>query len=151
MGTLTDVQLCYGIALEEETEQPWGEQDIDDWWLKDVCKYVPPFVCLMKRVMAQWPTSPEEEEINKYYKHKRAFSDAHPCPVNLIYHCSGEYPMFILSVGQHYRACRGDLQSIDPEALKVSAEDAKALSDFVKEHKVATTGGAGWLLTSYWR
>jgi len=101
----------------------------------------------------QWLNGIEapKEKVSAYFEHRQQFRDTHPCPVKLISHCSNDYTMFILSVGQSYQARRGDLQSIYPESLKINSIDEQMLEDFIQKYNITTTGqGAGWWLTSWW-
>lgn len=72
-------------------------------------------------------------------------------PVELIIHCSGEYPMWILGMRGYLRAWRGTPVQVDPSKLQV--EDgwigriravAQEFDLEIEPEKIA------WYLVSYW-
>lgn len=124
MSTSTDGQICFGYELTEDAEFPWSDDgDIETWWAK---------------------VSGMPENGNQY-----TWCRHNPPPVELVTHCSGEYPLFILAAaGTLVTAYRGTPKKI--EALNIPHSARWALEEFVKEHGIEVEGEPCWLLSSYW-
>ena len=138
MGTSTDGILCYGIDLGEDvSELPWNEktddwedvyEDIDDWWAQiNGCDY---------GVIGDYDLLCKWQEEN-------------PMPVDLVWHCSYEYPMYILAVvDTEITANRGC-----PEVVDIKPPDFKKVLDFNNfrdKYKIGVDEDPSWLLCSMW-
>ena len=153
MGTSTDAILCYGISVDEGDELPWSDRDkyddgIYDWWIEE----------------SRWKPSIQpydedgeplpnvsKEAIDRYHQERYNFSKTHPLPIELVEHCSYEYPMSIIAVpGTVTRASRGFPEAIDEDAIKCPAplSDIAAMREFCKKYSIA--GEEGWWLASMW-
>ena len=70
----TNGQICFGLLFEEDAEFPWDEHnrwdDIDDWWLSYVLKWLPTNELYDKDGEYLGGVKPPDETINKYYKEK---------------------------------------------------------------------------------
>lgn len=153
MGTSTDGQICYGIMFEEGIEFPWSdkyEDDIESWWLYEVCKYKPAFEIYDSDGEYLDGKRPSEERVLLYYQQKREFEAAHPMPVKVVNYCSYEYPMYILAVPSTCLTnSRGYPAEFDPSKLVVSPEEAQALWDFCENNGIAMDE-PGWYLSSFY-
>ena len=153
MGTSTDGQICYGIAFEEEFEFPWDGDydDIDEWWIYGVHGYKPSFELYDSDGGYLDGREPSKEETSRYYDERRAFAEAHPLPVELVTHCSYDYPMYILAVkGSLISNSRGFPVEIAPSSLSVADADRQALLRFCVDHGIEHDDEPKWLLTSMW-
>jgi len=151
MGTSTNGQICYGIAFEEEFEFPWGEREIDEWWIFDVQGFKHSFEIFDASGNYLDGREPSKDEVSRYFAERRKFAEEHPLPVMLETHCSGEYPMYILAVkGSCLENRRGYPAEFDPAALVVTDAEHDALLKFCADHGIAHAAEPKWLLTSYW-
>lgn len=72
--------------------------------------------------------------------------------VQIVTHCSGDYPMHIVALeGSEIHAHRGYPKRVD-RMLAVSTNDDVKLRAFVAKHGLTTEKGAepGWWLASWW-
>ena len=64
MGVSTDGQICFGIMFDEGFEFPWNggedDQDLESWWMEEVCGYKPPFELFTEE--GQWIEGMEENK-----------------------------------------------------------------------------------------
>ena len=138
MGVSTDGQICFGIAFEEGSEFPWdrdedADWDIEDWW----------------RRLHGWNEFWTEADIG-YFDRQGTFDAEHPMPVQLVMHCSYDYPMYILSLpGTLIRASRGYPAELPSD---MGERDGIPLIDFCEEHGIELSEEQKpcWLLTSLW-
>lgn len=154
MGQSTNGELWYGFVFEDGYEFPWDaapfEGDIDDWWLAESG-----FKPSVEIYDAADPSGykggakPTEEAISDYYAEKRNFKEAHPCPVETVNYCSGDYPMYALAVcGTGMTAYRGDPKRV--EGLGISPQEIAPLLEFCEKYNLKPEGESGWYLSSYW-
>ena len=137
MGQSTDAIVAFGFPLNEEDKVPWaGYEDFETWWAE---------VNGVKE-----PTEPYIKEniplYTSYWEKKYALERA--CPVELIQHCSGDYPMYFVSIrGTNQRVYRGS-----PEVLRtriMGQDEVNILTDFCAKHSIPQTLPA-WYLFSDW-
>ena len=161
MGVSTDGIICFGIEIEED-EAPWQEdyEEIDDWWL-DVNNFQNPFRNPYDEsgehdnwIKEKYPNMTDRqisdtEEVENFFDAKRKWQKENPIPVDLVWHCSYDYPMFILAVkGTKINASRGYPRRF---SLKnISAEEIKTLTDFCKKYKIEFEEEPSWILCSMW-
>jgi hypothetical protein len=152
MGVSTDGQICYGIAFEGDFEFPWNDyDDIDEWWICGVHKFKPSFEIYDENGGYINGKCPADADISKYYGEKHDFAQNHPMPVELVMHCSYDYPMYILAVqGSRLRNSRGYPVGFSPDNLVVSDESKAALLKFCADFGIECEGEPKWLLTSMW-
>ncbi|KKK99525.1 hypothetical protein LCGC14_2631890 [marine sediment metagenome] len=154
MGVSTNAHLAYGIDFGEDVEFPWsGDEEygsdanaLEEWWkatkgFKDVTE-------------PDWDAEGSDEKLNAiraYYAHGEKWLRANPIPVELVKHCSGGYPMFILAVpGTNMWANRGDPASIDVSRLVISFDQGVAFTEFLSVYGIEQPKKLSWLLFSYW-
>lgn len=154
MGQSTDAILCFGIAFEEEFEFPWSEEEDSDhesWWLKVNGYSCPLFNPFTEEGDFKPGIDREDPRIGEFFGHKRNWLRDHPFPVDVVHHCSGDYPMYILAVlGTEIYAHRGYPQSVDPEDFVIPEGGRETLLGFCEKYGIATVGGPKWWLCSYW-
>lgn len=132
MGVSTNGILVFGIQLPEE-ETPDFLEDFDG----DFDSFLNSLSGLPK-----W-----REEGHDFEK-DRAFRESFP--VDLLSHCSYDYPMFILAVrGTEKTAYRGDPKIIDPSSLVVSPDKIEELRKFCDEYDIEWEEPK-WYLCSMW-
>jgi hypothetical protein len=69
----------------------------------------------------------------------------------LITHCSGEYPMYILAIsGTREEASRGYPEVITIDCSSVRLDWSAKLREFAEEHGIEVSGNPSWKLFSYW-
>lgn len=114
MGISSDGILIFGIDLEEELPESWTELMGEDGGF-EFDEYIAtkggmPYVSGMS---------------DEYRKGRDKLIDA--CPVDLTWHCSYDYPMFILNIrGYTYRAWRGSPRVINESELIVPKDKIEA-------------------------
>jgi len=154
MGQSTNAQLCYGIAFDEDTEFPWhGEQfdgEIEQWW-RELLGYKPSFEIYDEDGNYLGGVEPSKEKIKAYYAERDQFDKDHPSlPVEVVSHCSGEYPMYILAVpGTLQIAHRGYPEIVKPENLYVSPGRVDALVAFCNAHGIQVSPPEWWLSSNW--
>jgi hypothetical protein len=132
MGVSTDGILVFGIQLpEEETPEFLKEFDNDFETFIDSLNGLP-----------QW--GEEGHDIRKTHAFRDNF------PVDLVQHCSYEYPMYILAVrGTEITARRGYPNEIDPLTLYVDSDKVETLRKFCEEYNIEWEEPK-WYLCSMW-
>jgi hypothetical protein len=125
MGVSTDGILVFGIDLDEE--QPEFMDGYDDWWhFTDVVGGV------------------EDADYAIRSKLREEF------PVDLVQHCSYDYPMYILAVnGTERRNNRGYLTEINPEDMIIPQEKIDKFKAFCEEYGIEWQEPK-WYLISMW-
>src|SRR5690242_14196191 len=116
MSVSTNGQICYGVVFPDGYEFPWGESNIDDWWLEE-CGYKPSI-----NIYADTETGyvdnkkPDQKIIDQYYDEKVNFLKDHLIPVAVVNYCSGDYPMYLLAIPRTFKQnFRGEAAKIDPK------------------------------------
>ncbi len=134
MGQSTDGQLWYGVVFEDGYEFPWPDYDIEDWWRTE-----------------QGFDASRGYPAEGWLDYQKAFDAEHPCPVELINYCSGEYPMYGLAIPASKRtASRGYPERLDGGLGVVTEAEKKALLDFCAKYGLKPESSDGWYLSSYW-
>ena len=154
MGVSTDGQICFGIAFEDGTEFPWGSDeydgDIEGWWICAVNEYQPPFEIYSNGEYIGG-IKPPDERIDEYYRVRLDFEKAHPLPVRLVYHCSGNYPMYILAIPRTVKkAARGYPEEINPSEMVATQDECNLLIEFCKTHDIEAEAPRWWLSSMWW-
>lgn len=137
MGTSTDAIVCFGVRLGEDEILPWQDYDeIDDWWAD----------------MNGFMYDSGGENI---YSQQREFLKENPLPVELVWHCSDNSPMYILAVpGTAITAHRGYPRILNPTEMtaKITSKSIAAFVAFIAEHGLNTEDNSPeWYLASYLR
>lgn len=156
MGVSTDGQICFGIALEEDTQFPWDtdehDGDIEHWWIYEVHGYKSSFELFGP--YGEWlnGVEPPASRIDEYYDAKCAFKAALPSlPIELVLHCSGDYPMYILAVPRTVKvASRGYPEEIKPDEMVVTEDECNLLIAFCEKHNIEIEDKPRWWLSSLW-
>ncbi len=131
MGTSTDGILAYGVDLPEYegcdySDLPWAE-DGDDEFGDTIAR------------LAGGRQYPEEGWLDD----KRKAAEA--CGLELVFHCSYDYPMYILAVrGTEHTASRG----YPTEIKELPTPDATKLREWCKKYEIECD--PKWLLCSLW-
>lgn len=95
MGQSTDAILVYGIDLGSEDEPPEFMNSFDDF-----------DEFIQREAGLVYPENGSDQEREEYFT--KAREARNNCPVELVCHCSGDYPMYILAPrGCHITASRG--------------------------------------------
>jgi hypothetical protein len=141
--------LYYGVVFDEGFEFPWDTWGEEDWWIEEIVGWKPPVELYDKDGNYINGFEPSKEDHEKYYASLRKAREENPFPVKLINYCSGDCPMWMIAVGQGYRASRGYPEKINPELLVVSTEEVEILQGFIEKY-IGAYSAPGWYLTSYW-
>jgi len=83
MGSSANANICYGIKIRRDS-LPWKDRYIKDWWIWDICKYVPTFKIYDDTGNYINGIKPEKSKIDLYYKIKKEFEKLHPIPVEIV-------------------------------------------------------------------
>lgn len=155
MGVSTNAILCYGVPLDEDQSYslPWTQEydDIEEWWREKTGW----------SLSTRWDEEkgqlvyPEGLTAKGYYDLRNKHDARNPCPAEVVYHCSGSFPMYIIAVpGSVKVAWRGDVEEIDPGWINNFASDHHArevikFDDFIKNYNISQERPR-WCLVSYW-
>lgn len=139
MGQSTDAILFFGIDLPEDTEFPWGDaNDFDEW--------------LAESEGVKKPTEEYSEKTNKQYSEywEKARNIEKNCIAQLVSHCSGDYPMYALTIKDtEVTAYRGSVESI--HTFNVDANKILEFISFLRKHNIPhDEKNIGWKLVSWW-
>jgi hypothetical protein len=142
MGVSTNASIAYGVDLEEELPeviQRWLDEGDDrdtEEWLAHTSGWVPVpgddgYYLQDANGVSSWQYVEEH------------------CPVELVYHCSDDYPMYIIAVrGSEITASRGYpkvIGSLDVDEVKL--EEA---TEWMAQHLPDIEWKPEWLLYSMW-
>lgn len=95
-----------------------------------------------EKLHPQW-----RKRLNNYYDDARRVRD--DCPVELVTHCSYDYPMYILAVkGTEVTASRGYPEEISEDSLIISDDKMDDFREFCETYKIK--GDPRWWLVSMW-
>lgn len=156
MGTSTNGQISYGIKFDDGFEFPWDsleyEGDIENWWTHGVLGFRYSFELYTPEGNYIGGERPPQEKLDQYYAERREFEAKNPkLPVELDNYCSGDFPMYILSVkGVGTSARRGYPTAFNPSELVVTDEQVNELLGFCQAHGIELDGEPAWYLSSYW-
>lgn len=162
MGVSTDGQMCFGILFDEDYQFPWDSDgwdgDYEDWWIKEVCQYEPPFKLYNEDGEYINGIKPAESKITEYFKHKRDFRKQYPIPVQLVNGCSANHPLYIIAVPSSIHTCsRGYPRAINTTDFQVNDKDIVTLIDFCEKYCSPRNDydkfpemNPQWYLSSYW-
>ena len=81
MNNIKTVFWCCGIQCDNF---PWKDKNPEDWWLKDICKWVPPFEIFDGN--GNLIEGISDQSIKKYYIEKIKFENEHPIPFKVVNH-----------------------------------------------------------------
>lgn len=119
MSTSTDAILVFGVPLAEDVEIP------------------------------EYVDSVDIDTSSELYRAFYGYLDRHKGTIEIVSHCSNEYPMFIVGVRvSKLRASRGSPRRL--ETFSVGPDWVELVEDFVKRHQLKTVGEIGWWLASDW-
>jgi hypothetical protein len=157
VGTSTNALLCYGYDLgggetewhlaevdDDELSLPWldlDELEEDGLGLEDA---------FATRLLASVGFT-ETDYSAKGYRERKREAEA-TIGVELEYHCSSDYPLYILSA-KTITARRGDTEAIDMAALeaeRIAGDWDGKLAAACAALGITPTKPAGWWLVSYW-
>lgn len=158
MTQSTNAQICFGILLDDDNEFPWLDEqwndDIDGWWLYQQ-GYEPIKQCYDEN--GEKIKGISEQDVEYFWGERRSFLNNNPMPVEIVQHCSCDYPMYILAIkGTFQDAGRGYPLSFKPEELILPEQfdgenDANYfLKYWADKWGLTYTGQASWYLSSLW-
>lgn len=137
MGTSTDAILCYGIDFEEDLPKVLQDfrDENDDFDLGNF---------LAKDIGLEYT----EENGVEYFAKVRELEKS--CPVELVWHCSYNCPMFIMAIkGTEIKAFRGYPEKIDLEFMNISDERINKAKEWFEKYNIEWQEPK-WLLCSMW-
>lgn len=94
MGVSTDAILCFGFELPDEYEMPF--EDEEEWWL-ELNNFKNSFEIFDSEGNFPNGIRPDEALIKEHFAERHNFLKENPLPFDVIRHCSGDYPMYIIS------------------------------------------------------
>lgn len=151
MGISSDAHLAFGVDLQEESPfendddlgellarkeghpNPWDE--IPDDANNDTALYEQ-----WKRENPEWV-----KRSDAWYPLTKRLKES--APVEIITHCSYEYPMYIVALnGTKVTAWQGDPK--EARLVTVRGEHLRSATEFCEKHNLCDFSGAKWLLFS---
>lgn len=130
MGVSTDAILAFGFDLGDDEDVSLAERfgadsedfDFGDW-----------IAAQAGAVYPEGHSGIESPEYTAYWETRQAAIEA--CPVEVITHCSYDYPMYFLAVrGTESRAWRGHPQAVTTG--EVAPEKVAAMREFCEKHGI---------------
>lgn len=141
MGVSTDAIIAFGISLPEDLPEAFKETVGEDL---DFESYIYGLSGIQRPSLSY-----ENTQVWEAYWNSRREALA-KFPLELITHCSGEYPMYILAArGTRIEARRGYPEEFNPKNLVVAEDKVDALRTFCEQCDIPCQN-PGWLLFSYW-
>jgi hypothetical protein len=156
MGVSTDAMLMYGYDLGGDEEWrlrecgEYGELPPLDWWQESDDEDAPDFIgAAERRLLAEVAGFTEtDRRADGYFDRKQEAE--RQLGVEFESHCSGEYPMWVLSA-KTITVYRGYLKVITTDTLAVEPEwDQRLRAALDALGLQPTQEQAAWLLCSYW-
>jgi hypothetical protein len=148
MGVATDAILVFGASFEDGFEFPWGDMEVDDWWM-EVTGFVPE---------AEYPFdeqgnykigfSRNSRKVDAFYDEKNRWMESHPMPVRIVSHCSDEYPMFFIAAKEEMTAKRGSPRQVIPSLMLDTQEMEKTIREFLERFGIEYAGEICWWMAS---
>ena len=147
MGISVYAKLSYGICIDY-TELPWGNDDIEDWWL-DVNNFINPIECpFTEDGNYKEGFYSEHQSVNKYFENIRNFHKENPIPIKIVYDGNYDSEVHILTT-KTMCSCRGESQDVDPDFFNDFQECHDKLVDFLEKYGIITEEKPRWILSSY--
>lgn len=138
MGQSTDAILAYGFDLGEDLSEHGDLARIEDEFDGDDGDF---FASLVGIHPYGHPDRQSLEERQRLLK---------TLPVELIRHCSGDYPMWFLAIpGTKQEANRGSPTRVLPQGMIISEYDNRRFLQWCREHRI-DVDGTGWYIMSDW-
>lgn len=130
MGISSDGLLVFGFPIGEEDENPLPNLLGDGEDFEDFEDFIAD-----EAGIGQWSDYFTDEQSSHYLAKKCEVVAA--CPVDLVRHCSYEYPMYFLAVrGTDRSASRGSPEEISLESMAVAPEKIEAAKQWCVEHNI---------------
>lgn len=135
MGISSNGVLAFGFDLGEDlSETGLKPDDEGDWEFEDLIA--------KEAGIEPWSENAAED---RYDRKKTAIA---ACPVDLVQHCSFDYPMYILAVrGTYLTASRGYAEKIAPEFINVPPENIEKAKKWCDDHRIKWQEPS-WILAS---
>ncbi|MCG5464298.1 hypothetical protein MED01_002464 [Micromonospora sp. MED01] len=159
MGTSTNAILAYGYDLGSDDEWKlegsgeYGEYDFNthDWYSEDEDGYTDFVESVEAKLLAAHGFTETDWQVDGFYRRQKEAKAA--MGVEVVTHCSGESPMYVLAV-KEITAYRGDCKVLDFDSLNREATeggyDEKLRAALSALGLTPKQDRAQWLLCSYW-
>jgi len=140
MGQSTDGIIAFGFDLGEDLSEHGDLDQIDEEFEGDEDAFFEAALGIPAYGEPGRPSYAEIEELKK------------ALPVQIIRHCSGDYPMYFLALpGTKKEASRGTPEAFDVTELSVSTTAVTAFMKWCEDHGIEVPEeGPRWHLFSYW-
>jgi len=123
--------------------------DIEEWW-KSVNGFKPSVEVFDddgEYINGQEPT---DEVMEQWHRERNKWEAHHPLPFELVHHCHGEEPMYILALpGTVFEARRGDPVEVNLPDITGRTQEIEAIRAFCAKHHMEVDKPSWWL-SSYW-
>jgi len=146
MGVSTDAILCWGINLGEDL--PWEEKAVElGYESGSDDEFLAFMFCGVEKPKEEWVEGGENENYSAYWKAKREALEEYG--VELVGHCSYDYPMYILAMAASVtRASRGCPATITNLEEQPGWEER--LTDACEKLGLPLDSERKWILCSMW-
>ena len=150
MGVSTNGILCFGFSITEEDEQPEFLENVVSHWGEGEQPELSDLIYHEAGILPPHDNETEEQSSARWKVQREAEK---VYPVDLVHHCSGDYPMYILVPREvpHFSASRGGPIGINlvAAAYSVTPEVLGKFQAWCEAHDVEWQEPE-WLLCSYW-
>lgn len=160
MGVSSNACIAYGIDLQDEPPFNDGRDDTD----------LAAYLAIKQGAVDPWPLVPDhinygplddfkkwEADNAEWRQQQEAWQAAtkaaeEASPIVLEYHCSYEYPMYIIALkGTTRTAFRGDPVALPSDFTDLISEKAVTKAqEFCEEYELPAFDNPSWLLYSMW-
>jgi hypothetical protein len=150
---MTCGQICYGFLFEADTEFPWSDSpwngDHEAWW-RDVKGHEPLEYPYTEYGEYKPGYSKDDPRIEEYFRHRVAWTQENPFPVEMVEYCGYDESMVILAIPSTLRTCElGSPFGFKSDTLKVTSDELQALIHFCSEHGIEFQQNCQWWLSCY--
>lgn len=141
-------QLCYGIAFDDDTKFPWGENgNIESWWV-GVIGFKPTVEICDNRGNWIGGTEPSADVIKRYYKEYLDFILENELPIEIVTHGHCDFPVTILAVKETViSAYPGHPKEISASDFQVPLDGKAALLKFCYDYGIEYETGPRWWMS----
>lgn len=150
MGCDAKAILFFGVSFSEDAEFPWDEcEGIEEWWMV-VNGYENPEPSPYDEKTGEYKPgySYEDPRTQAYLDHKIEWKEAHPMPVEIVWHGSYVYSVTALACpGTVISAWWGEPKEVTTNNLNA---DPVVIKQFCEKYGIELPHEPMWLLCAYY-
>jgi hypothetical protein len=150
MGMDASAALSFGMEFEEGYEFPWGDDEIDEWWRKEIG-----FKSSKEIYDENWNYLPgvTKEEKDFHWKERQDFDKTNPCPVAEVKCGSydGCYNVILSAREPIIGGSWDNAREFDPtNDFVIPTDILTKYNEFMNKYFPNEFTGGKWLMTCLW-